>query len=372
MNNTKEQVQLTKLVFAHNWEDPVCDHKALQIQPGETVMGITSGGCNVLGFLQFNPKVIYSVDINPAQAYLLELKIAAMQQLDFGEFLQFTGLTECNDRQRLHQEVLGEVSPAARHFWDTQDEICREGFIMNGRYDRFVKFAGRILKLVQGTTRIEGLMRKKTLEEQHLFYDEKWNTRRYKLIYKLLFNKIVLARKGLSADYFHFDDGSSSFAESFYLRAQNAFRDLPIAGNYFLSLYVTGKYASAEQVPDYMKEQAFHRIKPNLDRVKIKIGEAQTWLDQMPDESIDCFALSNICELMSESETKRLFTSVYRTARPGARVIFRNLMIPREVPESLQGKIVKQKELSEVLRQTDRSFVYGKVAAYRIPKTTGN
>jgi S-adenosylmethionine-diacylglycerol 3-amino-3-carboxypropyl transferase len=211
-------------------------------------------------------------------------------------------------------------------------------------------------------------MRNKSLKEQQRYYDEVWNTRRYKLIYKLLFNKHILARKGLSADYFHFDDGSSSFAESFYRRAQNAFRDLPIAGNYFLSLYVTGQYANKEEVPDYMKEKTFEKIKPNLDRIHIKIGEAQSWLDEMPDESIDCFALSNICELMSESETERLFKSVYRTARPGARVIFRNLMIQRDVPDSLKDKIVKQKELSEQLKQKDRSFVYGKVAAYQIPK----
>ena len=369
MSNSKQQVQLTKLVFAHNWEDPICDHKALKIQPGDTVMAITSGGCNVLGFLQFDPEAIFSVDINPAQAYLLELKIAAMRQLDFEKFLQFTGLTECTDREGIYRDVMEEVSEGAREFWNSQDTIPREGFIMNGRYDRFVRFAGSILKLLQGSSRIEGLMRKKPLEEQHRYYDEKWNTQRYRLIYKLLFNKFVLARKGLSADYFHFDDGSSSFAESFYRRARNAFRDLPIAGNYFLSLYVTGKYASEGEVPEYMKEEPFQKIKPNLDRIKIKTGEAQSWLDQMPDESIDCFALSNICELMSESETERLFTSVFRTARPGARVIFRNLMIPREVPESLQLKIVKQMDLSEALRQADRSFVYGKVAAYRIPKT---
>jgi S-adenosylmethionine-diacylglycerol 3-amino-3-carboxypropyl transferase len=368
MSKKMEQVKLTELVFAQNWEDPLCDHRALSIREGETVMAITSGGCNVLGFLQFNPDAVYCIDINPAQAYLLELKIAAIRRLDFEAFLRFTGLTSCDDREAVFVEVLEAVSDAARQFWKTQRRIQKEGFIMNGRYDRFVKFAGQFLNLLQGTSRIEGLMREKTMEEQVQYYDEKWNTRRYKMIYKLLFNKYILARKGLSADYFHFDDGSSSFAESFYLRAQNAFRDLPIAGNYFLSLYVTGKYRNTEEVPDYMKEAIFGRIKPNLDRVQIRTGEAQSWLDEMPDESIDCFALSNICELMSEAETERLFKSVYRTARPGARVIFRNLMIPREVPESLRGKIIKQKELSEQLRKSDRSFVYGKVAAYHIPK----
>ena len=88
----------------------------------------------------------------------------------------------------------------------------------------------------------------------------------------------------------------------------------------------------------------------------------------MPDKTIDCFALSNICELMSEQETHSLFTAVDRTAKDGARIIFRNLMIPREVPGDLQASIKKDQSLSKKLYENDRSFVYGKVAAYIVQK----
>ena len=43
----------------------------------------------------------------------------------------------------------------------------------------------------------------------------------------------MLARRGLVADYFHFDDGSKSFAESFYNRSKKAFRDIPVRGQLF-------------------------------------------------------------------------------------------------------------------------------------------
>jgi len=78
--------------------------------------------------------------------------------------------------------------------------------------------------------------------------------------------------------------------------------------------------------------------------------------------------LSNICELMSLEDTERLFQQVYRTGRPDARIIFRNLMIPREVPESMASLIYKEEDLSRDLLAGDRSFVYSKVAAYRIIK----
>ena len=87
----------------------------------------------------------------------------------------------------------------------------------------------------------------------------------------------------------------------------------------------------------------------------------------MPAESIDGFCLSNICELMSEEDTKKLFTEVVRTARQGAKVSFRNLMIPREVPADI-FQIKKNESMSRSLLANDRSFVYSKVAAYDVVK----
>jgi hypothetical protein len=106
----------------------------------------------------------------------------------------------------------------------------------------------------------------------------------------------MLARKGLVADYFHFDDGSTSFAESFYNRSKKAFRTLPVKGNYFLSLYLLGKYRDDQEVPAYLKKENYDIIKSRIDRIQIHTAEAQSWLDSMPPHSVDCFALSNICD----------------------------------------------------------------------------
>jgi S-adenosylmethionine-diacylglycerol 3-amino-3-carboxypropyl transferase len=366
VKTNKDQVQLFKLVFTQNWEDPESDKVALQIKSNDTVQAITSGGCNVLGFLLFDPKIIYSVDINPAQSYLLELKIAAIRSFPFNEFISFAGLkNDCNRRQ-LYNKLSPLLSDGARAFWNAQPKIIEQGFIMNGKYERFIKLAGKFIRLLQGGKRVLGLFNEKTKEEQEYYFDNVWNTKRFKYLFKILFNKRMLAKRGLVADYFTFDDGSKSFAESFYNRSKKAVRDLPVKGNYFLSLYLLGKYQDNLALPAYLKEENFETIKSRLERIQIITGEAQEWIDSMPDKSINCFALSNICELMSENDTERLFKAVQRTAIPGARVIFRNLMIPRDVPENLQGSIKKDEALSRQLYEHDRSFVYGKVAAYTI------
>jgi len=107
MQKGKDQVALSKLVFTHNWEDPGSDQAALKIGSGDHVFAITSGACNVLGFLLYDPEVIYSVDINPAQSRILELKIAAIRARgrdlhDFGAGLRHVG----------EQELLAVCRPA--------------------------------------------------------------------------------------------------------------------------------------------------------------------------------------------------------------------------------------------------------------------
>ena len=117
-----------------------------------------------------------------------------------------------------------------------------------------------------------------------------------------------------------------------------------------------------------MLEKQFNIIKERTERVIIATDDVKKWMAKMPDRSINCFALSNICELMSLSDTAKLFAEVYRTARPGARLSLRNLMIPRDVPENMKDKIAVDQALSDYLKNTDRSFVYSRVAGYNIVK----
>jgi S-adenosylmethionine-diacylglycerol 3-amino-3-carboxypropyl transferase len=368
MKKGKDQVSIGQLVFAHSWEDPQSDAVALQIKKNDVIMAITSGGCNVLGFLLSDPKIIYSIDINSLQSYMLELKIVAVQCLTFEEFTAFAGLKEKDDRLLLYFKMRSLLSDGAKAFWDRQKKFLSNGFIMNGKYERFVKRIGKFINLLQGKKRVLGLFADKTIEGQEMYFNKVWNTKRSHFMFKMVFNKRILAKRGLVADYFHFNDGSKSFAESFYRRSCNALRDIPIKGNYFLSLYLLGKYRNNEELPDYLKQENYDIIKSRINKIKIITAGAQDWIDTVTDSSIDCFALSNICELMSEKDTGRLFSAISRTAKPAARAIFRNLMIPREVPDILKDCIVKDELLSQKIHHNDRSFVYSKVAAYTINK----
>jgi S-adenosylmethionine-diacylglycerol 3-amino-3-carboxypropyl transferase len=361
---SQSQVELLDLLFGMSWEDPASDRQALAIQPGETLMTITSGGCNTLTLLLEDPGKIYAVDINPSQSYLLELKRAAVRHLEYDELRAFLGVAPSDQRLQTFDRLRGDLSEAACRYWTGKAEAVRNGVINAGKYESFIRLFSRSLAVLQGKRRIEGFFRCATLDEQKAYFDERWNTSQWRLLFKLLINKRMLAKRGLTADYFKFDDGATSFADSFFRRTRNAMRNVPAAPNYFLSQYFRGSYLSENAVPAYLRRENLPIVRFRLDRIEIVTSPAQEWLGQQPEASIDCFSLSNICELMSLDETGRLFAAVARSARPRARICFRNLMVPRGVPESLQGEIELKEELSRDLIASDRSFVYSRVQAF--------
>jgi S-adenosylmethionine-diacylglycerol 3-amino-3-carboxypropyl transferase len=361
---SQDQVVLSDLLFGMSWEDPASDRRALAIQSGETLMTITSGACNTLTLLLEDPGKIYAIDINPSQSYLLELKRAAVRHLNYDELRAFLGLDHSDERLQVFERLRGDLSEAARRYWTGKAEAMRNGVVNAGKYESYVRLISRFVSLMQGKKRVDGLYRCETVEQQQDYFDRKWNTVRWRMLFKLLINKHVLAKRGLTADYFKFDDGSSSFAESFLRRARRAICEMPIDSNYFLAQYLLARYWSEEAVPAYLLRENLAVVRKRLDRIELVTSPAQEWLSRQPDDSIDCFSLSNICELMSPDETDRFFAEVARTARPGARVCFRNLIVPRGVPERLQSEIKLQEELSLDLIARDRSFVYSRVRAF--------
>lgn len=360
-----KQVSLFKLIFSQSWEDPQSDIKAFGDLKGKTVLSITSGNDNSFEFLLNDPKKIYAADINPVQNHLLDLKIKSAKHLNYSQFSSLMGLNNDSDKMGIYNSIRNSLSTDAKNYWDNNKSIINKGIIYAGKFEGFLLYVRLLFRILQGNKKITDLFELTTLEEQEKFYKENWDNKRLRWLFKLAFHKSIYPRGALNADYFTFDDGSVSFADSFYKRFRHALTEIPVDNNYFLAMYLMGHYANPSSMPGYLKEENFSLLQDRSDRISSFTGSAVAFLQQMPENSIDCFSLSNICELMSKDETERLFNEVARTATPGARICFRNLIVPREPNNRL---IQKDETLSKELLYTDRSFIYSKVAAYEVIK----
>ncbi len=307
-------------------------------------------------------------DYNPTQVWVLELKAACFGRLDHGEMLELLGVRPSGRRARLLEAVLPALSPRAREYWERQPWLVRDGLLNAGRYERFVGVFGKLLRTIQGPRRTEGLFRERDRDARERFYDDEWDNWRWRLLFRLFFNKTVMSRRGLSPDYFHFDDGSTSFAESFARRTRQAIVELPVHDNHFLAQYVHGRYLGEDRLPEYLRPEHFESIRQRVARVEMKVADVRDAFDGAGPAAFDAVCLTNVFELMSEAEMAAVLPGIARALKPGGRMTLRNLMIPRAVPRELSHLLVLDAERSRALHRLDRSFVYRSFQVYsRVP-----
>ena len=93
-------------------------------------------------------------------------------------------------------------------------------------------------------------------------------------------------------------------------------------------------------------------------------------LRDSPPASFDRYALLDAQDWMNNAELTALWTEITRTARPGARVIFRTAaaerLLPGRVPDDELDAWRYDEELSRELSGQDRSSIYGAFHLYTL------
>jgi S-adenosylmethionine-diacylglycerol 3-amino-3-carboxypropyl transferase len=349
-----------RLMFTQSWEDPACDLAALRPQRGETILAITSGGDNVLGFLLTDPRQVIAVDVNPAQTYLLALKQAAFRRLTHGDMLVLLGV-RAGDCGVSFNRLRDDLSPAARAFWDARRHWLAKGLLTQGGFERYYAMLRAMLRVVMGRGRLERLFAL-SFDEQRNFYEREWDKSGWRALVRIGCSRYVLGRR-LDPSWFAHAE-VPSFGVHFSRLAEHVVADLPARSNYFLAQVLLGRYLDEVTVPEYLKEENFETIRNRIDRltaVTADIGEA---LSALPEASIDCFALSNVFEYSPRELFDRSLSALVRAARPEARLAVRNLLAPRRLAGN--PAFVVDTTLSLRLRDADRGFIYSSFEAARL------
>jgi S-adenosylmethionine-diacylglycerol 3-amino-3-carboxypropyl transferase len=347
-----------RLLFAQCWEDPQLDAEALDVRPDHVVFSVTSGGCNTLSLAALGPAKVFAVDLNATQNYLLELKIVGLRTLNHGEYLELLGARESSFRRDLYQSVRGELSPMARAYWDTQGRAIENGVLRSGRYERYLGACRRMLQVIEGPQTLEALFDADSLDAQRRFYDETWDTRVWRLFFRMFFSRPVLGLGGLDPQCFTYVNGVKSFGEHFRKLARHALVDLPIRENYFLAQICLGRYLDERAVPPYLKAENFETLRAAADRIEILTGEIGTILRNLPANSVHRFNYSNVFEWVPQETFENMLQETHRVAKPGGRLCYRNLLVRRKHPETMNDLFAPKHDLAGRLLWKDRSFVY--------------
>jgi S-adenosylmethionine-diacylglycerol 3-amino-3-carboxypropyl transferase len=349
-----------RLYFAQVREDPCLEIEALAAGAADTVVVVSSGGCTALSLLAAGAGKVVAVDLNRTQNHVVELKLAAISELSAEDATRFLGgwPATAESRRATYARLRPRLTPAARLHWDARRVQITGGVITAGVSERFI---GAIMRVVRTTIHPPGRVRRllacRTLEEQQRLYETEWNSRRWRLLFSALLNRVVF-RKTYSPEFFQHVD-NPSFARHFYSLAEHSLTRVPIATNYFVHQMLTDFYPEGVPggLPPYLDQEYFAALGGAAARLTMVDGSYGDYLKTCAGRSLDGFALSNICEWLTAEQTDELLTEIVRTARPGARLVLRNFVGWTDLPAKWAGVIVADTAAGERLIAQDRSAV---------------
>lgn len=360
-----------RLFFAQVREDPLLEIAALSPLPDARVVVVSSGGCTAFSLLAAGAGQVVAVDINSTQNHLVELKAVALRRLVAPELMSFLGVAPgtARRRSRTYAVLRPYLSDEAVSFWDGHESLIGRGALTCGVSERFIAAVVAVVKLaIHRQGKIEKLLSLETLDEQKEFFAREWNTRRWKLLFPLLLNRWTFNR-AYDPGFFR-EVKNPSFAAHFRGLLEHALCEVPVRTNYFLHQMLSGTYPTkvVGGVPLYLDRSCREFLRSRLDSLELVDGGYAEYLTSCDEDSVDAFALSNICEWLDASGIDELFEQVVRVGRPGARVCFRNFVGHTAIPERFRSSIVEDSAAGREAIKGDRSCLQSRIVICRIEK----
>lgn len=364
------------LVYAQIWEDPVVDMEALEITPDSHVVTIASGGCNVFSYLTADPARITAVDLNPAHIALNRLKQAAALHLpDYASFRAFFADADRTENVALYERHLRpHLDETTRAYWEGRDLSGRRrisgfatGFYRRGLLGNligFVHFLGRVYRIDP-----REILKAQTIEEQRAIFETRYAPFFEKKFLRWLVDQPA-ALFGFGIPPAQYDllkvDDAQGITGALKSRLRKLACDFDIKDNFYAWQAFGrgyGKHADAP-LPPYLQKANYDEVRERADRVEIRHTNYADYLESMPAQSLDRYILLDAQDWMTDAQLTRIWSEITRTAKPGARVLYRTAAAPDVVAGHVPATILDQWEYADAAKRDDwtrrdRSSVYG-------------
>ena len=370
------------LVYSQIWEDPEVDLRALELKPGARLVCIGSGGCNAFSYLTADPSHVEVVDLNKHHVQLMRLKQAGLRHLpDYQSFYRFFGAADRSTNPRLFDRHLAPHLPAeAQRYWNQRDHLLRRRisrFARNiyhyGLLGRFIA-VGHLAAWLLGV-RLAGVLETGSLQQQRDYFDKEIAP-----LFERPIVRWITARKaslfGLGIPPAQYDSlaqaGGGDMAVVLKRRLEKLACDFPVQENYFAHQAFARRYADGDEgpLPPYLQSRHFDDLRTRADRVEINQASLTDRLAAATPESFDAYVLLDAQDWMTDAQLDELWSEITRTARPGARVIFRTADEPSLLPGRLSDAILDRWTYREArsveLNMQDRSAIYGGFHIYEL------
>lgn len=346
-----EEVDHSYIRYANVWEDPYLLLEGLDVQPQHKVLSIASAGDNAFALLSKGPKICVAIDLNRVQLYLVELKKVAIEKLNQEEYIRFVGFRSDENRWSTFQRLKAELTSSTRIYWEARKEEIKSGIIWNGKFEKYLKtFATKLLPWIHSKKKVKALFATKSKSKQEEFFEAKWNTWRWRFLFKIFFSKRVMGLLGRDPAFLA--QVKVNVAETILDKAKTHLSSESAQTNPMLYYCLNGDFGS--ELPFYCKEENYYKVKKNIGSLEIEYGYAQDASAKYGN--FDRFNLSNIFEYMNDEIFRSTAEALAEISNPDAKFAYWNLMIERQISKILSNFTRDEDESNWSTR--DQGFFY--------------
>lgn len=343
----------SKIIYSSSNEDSESERLALQLNKEDSVLCITGSGARSLDLLIDSPKEIVSIDFNPAQNFLLELKIAAFKSFNYDELLEFLGVRSCEDRIIMFDKLKKHLSANTLDFWKKRMNLIKDGVLYCGTWERLLN---KMLKYAYfRRKKIKLLLEASSIEEQQRIWVSKWDTFSWRLFIGILSNRFLWVK-------IIREPGAKLIPKDFNVKQYMLDRmkymamNTKLSENHYANLLFNGSYTENCVLPHHLRPENFEIVRKNLDRIEIVTASL---LDYLP-KNIGRFSKFSLSDFSSYAPPE-IYTSIWEnviiSAKSGAVFCERYFLVKRN-PEKQFTELQKDSELEKYAVKHDISAIY--------------
>lgn len=369
-----------RLVYAQIWEDPISDLDALQLKPGAHLLTISSGGCNALAYLTANPGAVHAVDLNATHLATLDIKRSALRHLPkYEDVLAFLGSANTPENSTRYQRwIAPHLQESSLEYWESRDFLGRpryryfnDHFYRHGLLGDFIGFSHKLVRLLGGN--LSKVAEAETLEAQREAFEKHVAPVFRNPLIRFLSNRpAVLYSLGIPPSQFDAirRDAAGGMSTDFCERMRRLACDWPIRENCFAMQAFARSYDANVQssLPLYLQQAHYESVRNQLDQLHLHHTTLTDFLHAQPQGSLDAYLFLDAQDWMDNEQITALWREVTRTARQGARVVFRTggatspleRMLPADILAAWRTDPVHNRRL----HASDRSAIYGGMHLY--------
>ncbi|KAB3533477.1 DUF3419 family protein [Alkaliphilus pronyensis] len=340
-------------------EDSLTEIQALKVKAKDTILCLTGSGGPVLNLLTENPQKIIAIDFNPIQNWLLELKMVAIKNLEYKDFIRFIGLKKSKNRLEIFNSFVGELSAESRYYWQKNSKFINKGVLYQGTLEKYYKYVSDILKLTM-EEKVNKILSFTSLEEQSHYYQHHWKTDPNWRELLTSSSPFYFNNKTLEPAYDYLGEGYN-FEKFCSDMVDRGFMTHLVRENHLLCLSIDGSYDRAEKLPLWLQEENYNIIRSNLHKVEIETDDIVSFL-MKTDKKFDKYAISNVTDYLNEDKFNMLFQYIINSSKENSRLCARYI-VPRQIAKKIAPYIKRELELEEQLEKRDLALEYKLIVA---------